>query len=269
MDDAQLRQEMDGLLFYHTIALTPTLSTPGWPVVVPIVEMTRQAMQGIDFRGKRVLDIGCRDGVFCFEAEKLGAAEVIGIDKKLDPRVPEFLIRTLKSRVRIEAGNLFDLRPDTFGLFDVVIFPGVLYHLRHPFWALKLVQEVMADGATLVLETAVMADENRHAMLYCPAPKDSPYEPTSVTFFNQKGLLDTLTSMAFDVSMSRCLQNFPPAPAGAEKPTIDRCVTVCRNAAAARTDTNTYWEGTTLATTNLPTSGLVDHFAKGAVARAG
>src|SRR5688572_18548133 len=101
MDDARLREEMAGLSFYHTIPLTPTLSTPGWPVVVPIVEMTRRAMRQLDLRGKRVLDIGCRDGLFCFEAEKLGAAEVIGIDNDFAPGVPEFLVRTLRSKVRL------------------------------------------------------------------------------------------------------------------------------------------------------------------------
>jgi SAM-dependent methyltransferase len=253
-EDARLRQEMAGLSFYHTIRLTPTLTTPGWPTVVPIVEMTRRVMQGINFRSKRVLDIGCRDGLFCFEAERLGASEVIGIDNDLAPGVPEFLIRTLRSRVRIEHFNLFDLRPESFGRFDVVIFPGVLYHLRHPFWALKLIQDVMAPDAVLVLETAVLADDNRHAMLFCPVGEDSPYEPTSVTFFNRKGLCDTLRSMGFEVSATECLMNLPVPPGGRlpDKPAIDRCVTVCRQTAESRNEINRYWEGAPRAH-NLPT----------------
>ena len=244
MDDAQLRREMTGLAFYHTIQLTPTLTTPGWPTIVPIVEMTRRAMQGVNFRGKRVLDIGCRDGLFCFEAEKLGASEVIGIDNDLAPGVPEFLLRTLKSKARIESFNLFDLRPDTFGLFDAVIFPGVLYHLRYPFWALKLVREVMVENGVLILETAILADDNRHAMLYCPVGKDSPYEPTSVTFFNQKGLHDTLTSMGFQVIASECLMKLAPSKSNpAEKPLIDRGLTICRKSAACRDQINVYWDG--------------------------
>jgi SAM-dependent methyltransferase len=246
MSDAELAGQMKGLTFYHTVQLTPTLSTPGWPVVVPIVEMTRRVMQRIDFRGKRVLDIGCRDGLFCFEAERLGAAEVIGIDNDLAPGVPEFLTRVLRSTARIEPFNLFDLRPDSFGLFDVVIFPGVLYHLRHPFWALKLVQDVMADGATLVLETALLADENRHALLYCPTGAEGPYgDPTSVTFFNRKGLFDTLESMGFEVGSFECLNKFQASPGGIpDKPLIDRCVTTCRKTAASRDEINRYWEGT-------------------------
>ena len=245
MNDEQLRQEMAGLSFYHTIQLTPTLATPGWPVVVPIVEMTLRALRKLDLRGKRVLDIGCRDGLFCFEAEKLGAAEVLGLDNDLAPGVPEFLTRTLKSRATIRSFNLFDLRSDTFGLFDVVIFPGVLYHLRYPFWALKLIHDVTAEGGTLVVETAVLADDNRHALLFCPTGEESPYEPTSVTFFNRKGLHETLSSMGFAIQASECLLNLPGGADGRipDKPQIDRCTTVCRKAAGGDM-VNVYWDGT-------------------------
>src|SRR5215207_583563 len=245
MDDAQLLREMEGLNFYHTIPLTPTLSTPGWPVVVPIVEMTVRVLRKLDLRGKRVLDIGCRDGLFCFEAEKLGASEVIGIDMSLDPRVPEFLIQTLRSRVTIQPFNLFDLRPESFGLFDVIIFPGVLYHLRYPFWALKLIRDALADGGTLVLETAILADDNRHALLFCPTGAESPYEPTSCTFYNRKGLHDTLSSMGFGVEGWECLMKLPGEPSGRlpDKPQIDRCTMVCRKTAPGRDEVKLYWGG--------------------------
>ena len=245
MDDEQLRREMAGLSFYHTIQLTPTLATPGWPVVVPIVDMTLRALRKLDLRGKRVLDIGCRDGLFCFEAEKLGAAEVMGIDNDLVPGVTEFLARTLKSHATIRSFNLFDLRPETFGLFDVVLFPGVLYHLRYPFWAMKLIRDVTAEGGTLIVETAVLADDNRHALLYCPTGEESPYEPTSVTFFNRKGLHETLSSMGFSIQEFECLINMPGDPNGRipDKPQIDRCTTVCRKSAASGDMVNIYWDG--------------------------
>lgn len=246
MDDAQLRKEMEGLTFYHTIALTPTLSTPGWPVIVPLVEMTRRVLGTVDLRGKRVLDIGCRDGFFSFEAEKLGAREVIGIDNDLNPGVPEFLIRQLKSRVQIKTLNLYDLKPETFGKFDVVIFPGVLYHLRYPFWALKLVKDLLANDGVLVLETAILWDDNRHALMFCPTGEESPYEATSCTFFNRKGLHDTLTSMGFRVGLWECIQR-PAVAAGTPlpaKPLVTRCVTVCRKEAVGKDEVQGYWDGT-------------------------
>jgi tRNA (mo5U34)-methyltransferase len=243
--EQELLRQMANLTFYHTIPLTPTLSTPGWPIVVPIVEMTSRVLRTLDLRGKRVLDVGCRDGLFSFEAEKLGAAEVIGIDNDLSPGVPEFLTRCLRSRVRFHSFNLFDLRPETFGRFDVVLFPGVLYHLRYPFWALRLLRDVLADGGLLLLETAILADANRRALLFCPVGEDSPYEPTSCTFFNRKGLHDTLGSLGLRVERWQCLMN-PNAHAtgDSDEPLIDRCVTLCRKPAGIDADQNErYWDG--------------------------
>lgn len=248
MDESQLRKEMEGMSFYHTIPLTPTLSTPGWPVVVPIVEMTRKVLNKVDVRNKRVLDIGCRDGLFCFEAEKMGAAEVVGVDNDLYPGVVEFLIRTLRSRAAIHSFNLYDLRPESFGRFDVIVFPGVLYHLRYPFWALKLIREVLVDDGVLILETAILADDNTMPLLFCPCGNESPYEPTSCTFFNRKGLHDTLTSMGFRVEKSECLMNLTGKTAKgvkADKPQIDRCTTVMRKSATGADKVNVYWDGIT------------------------
>jgi hypothetical protein len=148
--------------------------------------------------------------------------------------------------VRIESFNLFDLRPESFGQFDVVIFPGVLYHLRYPFWALKLVRDVLRDDGVLILETAVLVDDNRHPLMYCPVGSDSPYEATSVTFFNPKGLHDTLRSMGFTISGSECQQNWrlPPNSPIPDRPSVDRCVTVCRKSAAVSDKVNVYWDGT-------------------------
>src|SRR5207249_1313277 len=119
------------------------LKTPGWPVIVPIVEMVRTAMAKRDWKGKRVLDIGCRDGALSFEAERLGAREVIGIDFDLPRENIEYLCRSLNSKVRFEERDLFDLRPETYGSFDVVLFAGVLYHLRYPMYALRLLRNLL------------------------------------------------------------------------------------------------------------------------------
>ncbi|MBV9124251.1 MAG: DUF1698 domain-containing protein [Planctomycetes bacterium] len=210
MTESEIIQRMKGYAFYHTIQLTENVWTDGWEVVRPTTELTLRLLRTLDLQGKRVLDIGCRDGLFCFEAERLGAAEVIGIDN--DPSIParEFLIPCLRSKARLEELNLYDLRPETFGQFDVVIFPGVLYHLRYPFWALKLVRDVLAESGTLVLETAVYADNNRLPLLLCPVGQESPYEPTSCTFYNIKALKDTLHSLGLTVRRVETLHHSYP-----------------------------------------------------------
>ena len=198
MDDAELRQKIGQYKFYHRIRLTDTITTPGFLPVVRGQEMVLRHLKSLDLRGRRVLDIGCRDGLFSFAAESLGASEVIGIDNDLSRAAVELLIPFFQSKVRMEEMNLYDLRPDHFGLFDVVIFPGVLYHLRFPFWGLKVIRDIMNPGGHLIVETAIWRSERSNAVLYCPIGAESPYEPTSCTFFNEKGLRDTLQSLGFN-----------------------------------------------------------------------
>ena len=58
----------------------------------------------------------------------------------------------------------------------------------------------MHDDGQLLIETAVLRDTNDYALLYCPTGAESPYEDTSCTFFNEKGLRDTLSSIGIRVN---------------------------------------------------------------------
>lgn len=89
-----------------------------------------------DLRGKRVLDVGTRDGFFAFACENLGA-EVVAIDHT-DPANTGFQAarRILGSSVEYVQANVYALQPEQLGTFDVILFLGVLYHLRHPLLAL-------------------------------------------------------------------------------------------------------------------------------------
>ncbi|MBE0477160.1 MAG: DUF1698 domain-containing protein [Coriobacteriia bacterium] len=160
-----------------------------------------------------MLDVGCRDGLFSFAAESFGAREVIGIDNDLSIPATEFLIPYFQSKVRMERMNVYDLTPESYGRFDVVIFPGVLYHLRYPFNSLKAIRDVMIPGGDLIIETAIWRGDKRNALLFCPIGDDSPYESTSCTFFNEKGLVDTLNSMGFEtLSVEYLPPGRPSAP---------------------------------------------------------
>jgi SAM-dependent methyltransferase len=199
MTDDELRKAVAGFEWYHTIRLTDTVVTPGWSACLGLTQLVCSCVRALDLKGKRVLDIDCRDGLMSFEAEKGGASEVIAIDNDLSRGAVEFLIPFLRSKVRMHELNLYDLRPTTFGLFDVIIFPGVMYHLRYPIWGINVVRQVLKPGGTLVLETAIVVDDDRHALLYCPTGDESPYEATSCTFFNRKGAIDTMKTLGFEV----------------------------------------------------------------------
>jgi SAM-dependent methyltransferase len=199
MDDTEIREAISHYKFYHIIQLTDTIATPGNPVYVPAQNLCLKHLECLDVKDKRVLDIGCRDGLFSFKAETMGAREVVGIDNDVSEPATQFLIPFFKSKIKMRQMNLYDLKPDTFGLFDIVIFPGVLYHLRYPFWGLKIIREVMKTGGHLLIETPIWHGDPNKSLLFCPTGNEGPYgnDPTSCTFFNEKGIVDTMKSMGF------------------------------------------------------------------------
>lgn len=217
------------LTFYHTVEYAPGRRTQGWATIAPIVDMIRTAMRSVDFGGRRVLDIGCRDGALSFEAEQLGAAEVLGVDFDLPRENIAFLAGALGSRARFEQRNVYELQPGDLGLFDIVLLPGVVYHLRYPFLALRMVRDLLKPGGTLLVETATYVDANRLPLLLCPTGAASPYEPTSCSFFNIKGFIDTAQSLGLRVTHHGSLMNLPPHDQTKEgKLPIDRTVFLCR-----------------------------------------
>jgi SAM-dependent methyltransferase len=199
MTDAEIQEKLANYKFYHIIPLNERISTPGVPAFARLHSPIFRQMDKMDFSGKRVLDIGCRDGLFSFTAEKKGASEIIGVDNCLSLGAVEFLIPFLNSKVQMKEMGLFDLREETFGKFDAVLFLGVLYHLRYPFEALNILAGLCVDGGQFLLETGIYADTDERALLFCPIGEESPYEPSSVTFFNRKGMVDTLKSFGLVV----------------------------------------------------------------------
>jgi tRNA (mo5U34)-methyltransferase len=101
----------------------------------------------LDLTGKRVLDIGAWDGWFSFEMERRGA-EVVALDCWDNPRFRE-MHAIYGSRVEYIQMDAMEIAPDTVGRFDIVLFLGVLYHLKHPLLALEKVCSVAKDLAAI------------------------------------------------------------------------------------------------------------------------
>jgi tRNA (mo5U34)-methyltransferase len=100
-----------------------------------------------DLRGKRVLDIGAWDGWFSFEMERRGA-EVLAIDNWDNPLFHQARAM-LNSRVEYRQIDMYDLTPERVGRFDIVLFLGVLYHLKHPLLALERVCALTSELAAV------------------------------------------------------------------------------------------------------------------------
>jgi tRNA (mo5U34)-methyltransferase len=112
-----------------------------------------------DLRGKRALDIGCWDGWFSFELERRGA-EVVAVDCWDNPRFRE-MHATYRSKVDYRLLDMYDLTPARVGRFDVVLFMGVLYHLKHPLLALERVCQLTTDLAAV--DSFVLREAQRPA----------------------------------------------------------------------------------------------------------
>jgi tRNA (mo5U34)-methyltransferase len=108
-----------------------------------------------DLSGKTVLDIGAWDGFFSFEFERRGAKRVLSIDTfAWDNGGLEcflFAREHFKSKVEYQRLDVHDLSPSDVGTFDLVLYAGVLYHMRHPLLALEKIRSITAGQ--LVLET--------------------------------------------------------------------------------------------------------------------
>lgn len=152
MDRDELLREVGKHEWFHRIDLGNGVVTPG-RIDVRNVTLPRLHLPA-DLSGKTVLDIGAWDGFFSFEAERRGAQRVLATDSHAwYAHKPAFELarRALDSRVEDLDIDVMDLSPARVGTFDVVLFLGVLYHLRHPLLALEKVFSVTADH--LVLET--------------------------------------------------------------------------------------------------------------------
>lgn len=94
-----------------------------------------------DLAGKSVLDIGCNGGFYSIEMKLRGAGRVLAIDADEDYLAQARFAAEVKE-VEVEFRRLSVYDVGALGeRFDIVLFMGVLYHLRHPLLALDLIHE--------------------------------------------------------------------------------------------------------------------------------
>jgi tRNA (mo5U34)-methyltransferase len=146
--------EMEALGFYHTIELPNGEVLPGLLSVERLRNRLTQFDIPADLRGKRVLDIGAWDGFYTFEMERRGA-HVVALDLF---RNEKFLLARdlVKSEAEYVVGDICRLSSKDLGRFDIVLFFGVLYHVKHPVMALENVCSMTID--TAYVESYVIDD---------------------------------------------------------------------------------------------------------------
>jgi len=144
-----LERGFEGVHWYHGWEVFKGVRTPGRRNVSLVCAKT-----GIpaDLTGKRVLDIGAWHGCFSFECERRGASEVVAYSLE-NPDVTGFtrLKALLGSRVRYV--QVYALAPEELGEFDLILFFGVLYHLRYPLLAIDRIRTVSRGDVLIETHT--------------------------------------------------------------------------------------------------------------------
>jgi tRNA (mo5U34)-methyltransferase len=127
-----------------------------------------------DLTGKSVLDVGCNAGFYSFEMKRRGAARVVAIDTD-DRYLAQARLASEITGLDVELRKLSVYEVGALGeRFDLVIFMGVLYHLRHPLLALDLLHEHVVGDAMLFQSLQRGADE------VLPLEDDYPFREKAV-----------------------------------------------------------------------------------------
>lgn len=151
-----LKKIADVPFWFHQIEIAPGIVTLGKDQTQEKLALLDRVGLPKDMTGMRVLDIGAWDGFFSFTAEKRGASEVIAMDNAGGQSGFAVAKELLDSKVTYHEETVYDISPEKLGHFDLVMFLGVFYHLRHPLLALDRIRSVMKTGGLMVMESHVI-----------------------------------------------------------------------------------------------------------------
>lgn len=195
---------MKAIQWAHRIDLGDGVVTPGYYGHTAWRHASSHFGMPDDLSGKSVLDIGCSDGMFSFEAEQRGAARVLAVDssahytmcigKSQDwPAGFKLAKEVLGSNVEFLDCDLFHLCQTHTA--DVVLFYGVLYHLDDPIGGLRKVFSLVNDGGCALIETAVSSFiETDRGWVFQPGHDG---DPSNKWYPSTQGLIDALKHVGF------------------------------------------------------------------------
>lgn len=130
--------------------------------------------------GKTVLDIGCSSGFYSIEMKRRGARRVVAVEPDEDYLAQaRFAAEVCEQEVEFTKLSVYEI--ERIGeRFDLVIFMGVLYHLRYPLLALDLIRRHVAHD--LLLFQSML----RGSVESLDLQSDYPFNETSI--FEQPGM---------------------------------------------------------------------------------
>jgi tRNA (mo5U34)-methyltransferase len=233
-DDLRARVADVGF-WWHSIDLCDGVVTPGAKSSVWLeAEMARLNLG--DLSGKSVLDVGAYDGYYSFAAERTGAERVVALDHYVwsadmpaymryrDERIsaglevepvdalPRFwrpdelpgrrafdlAHEALGSSVEVVVGDLLGYDLSRLGRFDVVLYLGVLYHVRHPLLALERLAAVTQGTAIIETQAEAFRASGRRPLCRFIEGDELNHDPSNFWTFNEAALLSMCRSAGFE-----------------------------------------------------------------------
>ncbi|MDJ0649526.1 MAG: DUF1698 domain-containing protein [Xenococcaceae cyanobacterium MO_188.B19] len=163
-------------------------------------------------KGKSVLDIGAWDGFYSFKVEEMGASKVVALDyfswlrngkKAFDTAC---LLRN--SKVESVKSDFMKLDLKELGLFDIVLFLGVLYHLEEPFRAIRRLHSVTRELAIIDTEAVYIPGQEEKALFEFYPGTELNNDSSNWWAPNLKGLESACLAAGF--KRIKCLSKYPP-----------------------------------------------------------
>jgi tRNA (mo5U34)-methyltransferase len=176
----------------------------------------RSWLDGIDFAGKTVLDIGCWDGYWSFYAEQRGAARVLATDDAEQNWAGDSGLRLAKelygSTIDINTQlSVYDLTK-LQTRFDIILCLGVYYHLIDPFYAFAQIRHCCHEQSIVVFEGEVRSGLPPESGIYRTGiynfsdSNDARFRPTPILL---AGLLEAAYfTIEFEAFLKRAIRAF-------------------------------------------------------------
>jgi len=217
--------------WWHSIDLGEGVVTPGWKSADLLARELEQ-LRLPDLTGRSVLDIGAWDGWFSFQAERLGAARVVSLDHyvwsrdwgtKKAPATPkpgsslladhdpdvsqltelpgkrgfDLAHSALKSKVETVVADFMQADIKALGQFDIVLYLGVLYHIKHPLLALERLVQVTRDFAMIETEAIFVPGFEEQALCEFFEANELNNDPSNWWAPNAKALVGMCRAAGF------------------------------------------------------------------------